>query len=106
MDLILTGRAVGAEEALAIGLADRVVEPGAALEAAVALAREIAALPQNCLRSDRRSALDSWSLDHREAMANETRRGLATIATGETLEGASRFAAGAGRHGEPASRPG
>jgi enoyl-CoA hydratase len=103
MDLILTGRAVGAEEALAIGLADRVVDPGRALGAAVALAHELAALPQHCLRSDRRSAIEGWSLDHDAAMANETRLGLATIATGETLEGASRFAAGAGRHGQPAT---
>lgn len=103
MDLILTGRAVGAEEALAIGLADRVVEPGEARTAALVLAHEIAALPQHCLRSDRRSAIESWSLDHRAAMANETRLGLATIATGETVEGAARFAAGAGRHGEPAA---
>jgi enoyl-CoA hydratase len=103
MDLILTGRGVGADEALAIGLADRVVEPGQALAAAVDLANELAALPQRCLRSDRRSAIDAWSLDHHDAMANETRLGLATIATGETLEGAARFAAGAGRHGAPAS---
>ena len=103
MDLILTGRGVGAEEALAIGLVDRVVEAGQALDSAVALARELAALPQHCLRSDRRSAIDSWSLDHEAAMSNETRLGLATIATGETLEGASRFAGGAGRHGRPAS---
>jgi enoyl-CoA hydratase len=103
MDMILTGRGVGADEALTIGLADRVVDPGEALAAAVALAHELAALPQHCMRSDRRSAIDAWSLDHHAAMANETRLGLSTIATGETLEGASRFAAGAGRHGQPAS---
>ncbi|MGY6500955.1 MAG: crotonase/enoyl-CoA hydratase family protein [Acidimicrobiales bacterium] len=101
MDMILTGRAVGAEEALAIGLADRVVEPGTALDAAVELAHQIAALPQICLRSDRRSAIDQWSLDHGGAMANETRLGREVIASGETLEGASRFVAGAGRHGRP-----
>jgi enoyl-CoA hydratase len=103
MDLILTGRGVGADEARAIGLADRVVEPGHALAAAVSLAHELAALPQRCMRSDRRSAIDQWSLDHDAAMVNETRLGLETIASGETLEGASRFAAGAGRHGAPAS---
>lgn len=102
MDMILTGRGVGADEALAIGLADRVVEPGTALDAALALAHQVAALPQICLRSDRRSAIDQWSLDHDAAMANETRLGREVIASGETREGASRFAAGAGRHGEPA----
>ena len=103
MDMILTGRGVGAEEAHTMGLADRVVEPGEALTAAVGLAHELAALPQNCLRSDRRSAIEQWSLDHQAAMANETRRGLEVIASGETLEGATRFAAGEGRHGEPAN---
>jgi enoyl-CoA hydratase len=102
MDLILTGREVPAAEAHAIGLADRVVEPGTALDEAVALAHRLAALPQHCLRSDRRSAIEQWSLDHDAAMANETRLGLATVRSGETLEGASRFAAGAGRHGAPA----
>jgi len=99
MDLILTGRAVGAEEAVAIGLADRVAEPGGALVAAVALAQQLAALPQNCLRSDRRSAIDQWSLDHRAAMAHETELGLVTVRSGETLAGAARFASGEGRHG-------
>ena len=102
MDLILTGRAVGADEAHAMGLVDRVVAPGEATRAAVALAHELAALPQRCLRSDRRSAIDQWSLGGDEAMANETALGLATIRSGETLEGASRFAAGEGRHGRPA----
>lgn len=99
MDLILTGREVRAEEALAIGLAERVVEPGTTLEEAVALGHRLAALPQRCLRSDRRSAIEQWSLDHDAAMANETRLGIATVRSGETLEGAARFAAGEGRHG-------
>ena len=102
MDLILTGRPVGADEAHTMGLVDRVVAPGEATRAAVALAHELAALPQRCLRSDRRSAIDQWSLGGDEAMANETVLGLATIRSGETLEGASRFAAGEGRHGRPA----
>lgn len=102
MDLILTGRGVDATEAHAMGLIDRVVPAGTALEHAVALAQDLAALPQTCLRSDRRSAIDQWSLDHRSAMAHETRLGLAVIASGETVEGARRFAGGAGRHG---SRP-
>lgn len=103
MDLILTGREVPAEEAQAIGLVDRVVDPGDARAAAVTLAHELAALPQGCLRSDRRSAIDQWSLDHDAAMAHETRLGLEVISSGESRDGAARFAAGAGRHGAPAS---
>jgi enoyl-CoA hydratase len=99
MDLILTGRGVPAPEAHAMGLVDRVTEPGAALAATLELAGQLAALPQRCLRSDRRSAIDQWSLGHDAAMAHETAVGLATIRSGETLEGAGRFAAGEGRHG-------
>ena len=99
MDLILTGRGVGAEEARAMGLVDRVVPSGTALDAALMLAGQLAALPQTCLRSDRRSAIDQWSLDGRAALARETELGLATVRSGETLAGAARFAAGAGRHG-------
>lgn len=99
MDLILTGRPVDAAEALAIGLANRVVPKGEARAAAIALAREIAAFPQTCLRNDRRSALDQWSLTWEEATANEIRLGLATLASGETAGGAARFAAGEGRGG-------
>jgi enoyl-CoA hydratase len=68
----------------------------------VALALELAALPQRCLRSDRRSALEQWSLPESGALANEFALGAATIASGETARGAARFAAGAGRHGEKA----
>ena len=99
MDLILTGRPVDAAEALAIGLANRVVPKGEARAAAIALARQIAAFPQTCLRNDRRSALDQWSLSWDEATAHETRLGLATLASGETAGGAARFAAGEGRGG-------
>lgn len=101
-DMILTGRGVDGAEAERIGLANRVVESGAALDAAVQLATEIGDLPQVCLRSDRASSLDQWSLDLAEALSHETRLGRATIASGETLEGATRFAQGAGRHGRPA----
>ena len=101
MDLILTGRAVDAAEAHAIGLVDRVVETGTAREAAEALARELAALPQECLRRDRLSALEQWGLTHEQAMAGELAHGLASLAAG-ALDGAARFSAGAGRHGRPA----
>ncbi len=103
LDMILTGRAVDAEEASLMGLANRVVPEGTALDVAVQLARELAALPQRCLRSDRMSTYDQWSLNLRDALARETALGLATVRSGETREGAARFASGAGRHGTPAT---
>jgi len=99
LDMILTGRPVGAEEALRVGLANRVVPDGQARAAAEALAAEIARFPQRCMRADRRSAYEAWSLNESAAIANELRHGLAVIESGETREGAARFAAGAGRHG-------
>jgi enoyl-CoA hydratase len=99
MDLILTGRAVESDEALAIGLANRVVPDGEALSAAVELGLQIAAFPQTCMREDRLSALEQWSLSWPEATANEVRHGMAAIATGEHQRGAARFAGGAGRSG-------
>ncbi|MGO8825383.1 MAG: crotonase/enoyl-CoA hydratase family protein [Acidimicrobiales bacterium] len=99
MDLILTGRAVPAPEALTIGLANRVAPPGGALTAAVGLAHQLAALPQVCLRSDRMSALEQWGLTEEEAAVGEARRGRAVVSSGETLQGAARFAGGAGRGG-------
>lgn len=99
MDLILTGRPVEAQEALAIGLANRVCAPGEALETALKLAGEIAAFPQTCMRNDRQSVLDQWSLGLDDAIDNETRLGRKTIATGETVSGAARFSGGEGRHG-------
>jgi enoyl-CoA hydratase len=99
MDLILTGRAVGATEAFEIGLANRVVPPGRALAAALELAHQLAALPQVCLRSDRMSALEQWGLTEEEAAIGEARRGRDVIRSGETLDGAARFARGAGRGG-------
>lgn len=99
LDLILTGRPVKADEALAMGLVNRVVPRGEALSTARALATEIAAFPQTCLRNDRASVYAQWGLPEDEAAANELRLGLATIASGETLLGAARFRGGAGRHG-------
>jgi enoyl-CoA hydratase len=99
LDLILTGRGVRGEEALGMGLVNRLVPPGQALPAALALARQLAALPQTCLRNDRLSAYEQWDLSEDAAMRNEVRRGRETIASGETRAGAERFAGGAGRHG-------
>jgi enoyl-CoA hydratase/carnithine racemase len=103
MDLILTGRGVSGDEAVRMGLVNRLVEPGTARTAAVALAHELAKLPQGCLRSDRLSAYEQWDLGWEEAWHNEARRGLEVVRSGETRAGAARFAAGAGRHGKPAS---
>jgi enoyl-CoA hydratase len=99
MDLILTGRPVDAQEALAMGLANRVVPQGQALTAALDLARQISAFPQLCMRNDRLSALKQWSLDWDEAQAFEVRVGLETLRSGSAVEGATRFAAGQGRGG-------
>ncbi len=99
LDLILTGRPVGAEEALRIGLADRLAARGGARAAAETLAREIAAFPQTCLRADRRSAYEQGPLDLAAALAQEVRGGVEVLASGESLEGAARFAGGKGRHG-------
>jgi len=100
LDMILTGRPVGAREALAFGLANRVVPAGRAREEAEALARTIAAFPPLCVRSDRRSAWESTGLDVPAALANEFALGIVTRDSGESLDGARRFAAGAGRHGQ------
>lgn len=99
MDLVLTGRGVGAEEALQMGLANRVVAEGEALAAALELAQQLSKFPQNCLRSDRLSAYEQWAMPLDEALLNEYERGVAVVASQETLAGASSFAAGKGRHG-------
>ncbi len=99
MDMILTGRAVGSDEALRWGLVDRVVPDGQARDAAIALAQDLARLPQRCLRNDRLSAIRQWDLDSDAAMRFELRQGQDTLASGETAVGAARFTAGAGRHG-------
>ena len=100
MDMILTGRGVSGEEAMRMGLANRIVEPGAALSTGKELAAQLAAFPQRCLRSDRLSAYEGWTLPLEAALGNEFARGIATVQSGETRSGAARFAGGAGRHGK------
>jgi enoyl-CoA hydratase len=99
LDLILTGRGVSGEEALRMGIANRLVPKGRALEEAVALAREIASWPQAALRSDRRSAYEQWSLGLAEALAGEYRHGMATVSTGELVGGLERYAGGSWKQG-------
>jgi enoyl-CoA hydratase len=99
LDLILTGRGVSGDEAVQIGLANRVTDPGHALDGAITLAETIASFPQRCMRSDRMSVYEQWSLDFEAATRNEFRRGREVVASGETVAGATRFAKGQGRHG-------
>lgn len=96
-DMILTGRAVSAAEALSWGLANRVVPDGGARAAALGLAAQLSAFPQKALRGDRLSMLEQWDLPYEAALANEVRHGLPALREG--LEGAGRFSAGEGRHG-------
>lgn len=103
MDMILTGRAVTAREAETMGLANRVVSDHEVLTRAQALAEELATLPQGCMRSDREAALRGQGLDFDAAMALEMQLGMQVIESGETVEGAGRFARGQGRHGNPGS---
>lgn len=105
MDLILTGRGVGAEEAAAMGLVNLVAEPGTALDTARSLAHRLAVLPQECLRQDRLSVLQQWSLAEPDALANEYRHGLVSLRS-ESAAGARRFSEGAGRGGTSVEGPG
>ena len=99
LDLILTGRGVSGDEALRMGLANRIVEPGSALAAAVELGKQLSAFPQGCLRADRLSVYEQPSMALASALEMEVTRGMDVIRSGETREGATRFAQGAGRHG-------
>jgi len=100
LDLILTGRGVSGEEALRLGLANRLVPPGTTLEAAIALATEIASRPQAALRSDRLSSYEQWSRSLSEALLNEYEHGMRTLATGEMLRGLDRYGSGRWRSGD------
>src|SRR5208283_3608377 len=99
LDLMLTGRPVGAQEALAMGLANRIVPDGKAREAAEKLAAQIALFPQDCMRSDRLSAYEQWDMPFEAALQNELSHGMKIIESGQSLAGAQRFAAGEGKHG-------
>ena len=100
MDLILTGRAVGAEEALNMGLVNRVCPTGSARQTAEQLALEISQFPYQCMLNDRMSAYEQWDLTMEEALKNEFNRGMKVIQSGETRAGATRFKEGQGRHGQ------
>jgi enoyl-CoA hydratase len=99
LDLILTGRGVSGEAALQMGLVNRLVEPGEALETALELAHTLAAFPQHGLRADRASVYEQWALSWEDARRNELKRGLGVLASGESRAGAQRFASGEGKHG-------
>ena len=99
MDLILTGRGVEAVEAKSMGLVNRVCKKGESLKVALKLAKDLLKFPQVCMRNDRLSAYKQWNLSLKEAMIKETELGLEVIKSGETIEGASRFSLGKGRHG-------
>lgn len=99
LDLILTGRGVSGQEALMMGVANRLVPPGQALQAALALANDLARFPQQCLRADRLSSYEQWSLPLHVALRNETLGGIEVLRSGESRAGAQRFKEGHGRHG-------
>lgn len=100
LDLILTGRPVAADEALQMGLANRLVKKESLMEEAEKLALQIAGYPQACMRGDRHSAYEQWGMNESAAISNEFRHGLSTLQSGETFSGANRFSDGAGRHGK------
>jgi len=100
LDLILTGRGVSGDEALRMGIANRLVPKGQALQGALELAREIASKPQAAVRSDRMSSYDQWSLDLPAALVREYEHGMATLGTGQLIGGLDRYASGGWRRGE------
>ncbi len=105
LDLILTGRGVSGDEAQSMGLANRLTDPGDARRGAIELASQLSALPQTCMREDRASSYEQWGLGLDDAIQVELEHGLRSLRSGEALDGASRFAAGAGRHGTVAPGP-
>ncbi|HEX3095256.1 MAG TPA: crotonase/enoyl-CoA hydratase family protein [Candidatus Angelobacter sp.] len=105
LDLVLSGRAVSGEEALQMGLVNRLVERGEALAVALELAHTLAGFPQHGLRADRLSVYEQWSLPWDEARRNELKHGLQVVASGESREGAQRFASGVGKHGSFKNKP-
>jgi enoyl-CoA hydratase len=102
LDLILTGRGVSGDEALHMGLANRLTEPGGALDGALELAHELARLPQQCLREDRASSYEQWGVPLDAALRNEHEHGMKTLSSPDFLAGVARFGAGEGRHGASA----
>ena len=100
LDIILTGRPVKADEALAIGLANRVVPKGQSRTAAEALAAEIAAFPQTCMKVDRKSAYEQFGMSLEDALRNEARGGMAALQSPEIVDGVGKFKDGEGRHGK------
>jgi enoyl-CoA hydratase len=105
LDLILSGREVGAEEALSMGLVNRVVDPGSARDRAVDWGHQLAALPQDCLRNDRASTLSQWGATEAEALRIEYRFGRDSLASPDARSGPAAFAAGAGRRGTAVHPP-
>ncbi len=103
LDLILTGRGVSGDEAMRMGLANRLTDPGDARRHAIDLASELSALPQLCLREDRASSYEQWGLELDDAIQVEYEHGMRVLRSGEARAGAARFASGAGRHGTAAA---
>jgi enoyl-CoA hydratase len=101
LDMILTGRGVSGEEALRMGLANRLVPSGEALSTGISLAQDIASRPQSALRSDRLSSYEQWSLALDDALAAEYRHGMATLSSGELFAGLDQYASGAWRGAQP-----